>query len=282
MPHTLLLADDSPAIQRVVELTFANEDIRVVAVGDGQQAIERLSIERPDIVLADIAMPLADGYAVAEFARASPATRDVPVLLLAGAFDIVEESRLGASGARGVLVKPFEPHVVISRVKELLGLGTASGAAAPVEQARLITPAEPERPPRTLSADPPFWRAPSRAAASPPASPPAAPVPAASQVQAPRATERALSSAPPATSPATLPAASLATPAATPAASTPAATPLDADGISSALVERIAARVVEQLGERLRAQVAEAVLDVSERLVRDEIAHIRAEAEREE
>ena len=54
MPHKLLLADDSVTIQRVIELTFADEDVQVIAVGDGQQAIERIEAERPDIVLADV------------------------------------------------------------------------------------------------------------------------------------------------------------------------------------------------------------------------------------
>ena len=57
MPHTLLLADDSVTIQRVIELTFADEDVQVVAVGDGREAIARISAEPPDIVLADIGMP---------------------------------------------------------------------------------------------------------------------------------------------------------------------------------------------------------------------------------
>ncbi len=248
MPHTLLLADDSLAIQRVVELTFASEDVRVVAVGDGQQAIERLTSERPDIVLADIAMPLADGYAVAEFVRSNPAIRDVPVLLLAGAFDIVEESRLGASGARGVLVKPFEPHVVISRVKELLGLAPAADASPPAEGARLVTSPEPPRPVRTLGGDPPFWQTP------------------AEEEPRPAATDAVVAPTPP-------------TPdvSSAPAADSPAA--LDADTISSALVDRIAARVVEQLGDRLRDEVAEIVLNVSERLVREEIQRIREAAD---
>ena len=56
MPHTLLLADDSVTIRRVIELTFADEDIRVVSVGDGQQAIDRIRAEPPDIVLADTGM----------------------------------------------------------------------------------------------------------------------------------------------------------------------------------------------------------------------------------
>ena len=54
MTHKLLLADDSVTIQRVVELTFSGEDVQVVTVGDGEQAIARIPIERPDIVLADI------------------------------------------------------------------------------------------------------------------------------------------------------------------------------------------------------------------------------------
>jgi len=255
MPHTLLLADDSLAIQRVVELTFASEDVRVVAVGDGQQAIERLTSMRPDIVLADIAMPLADGYAVAEFVRSNPAIRDVPVLLLAGAFDIVEESRLGASGARGVLVKPFEPHVVISRVKELLGLVPATDSPPTPDSSRLVTSPEPPRPVRTLSGDAPFWqstRGPEPATTTAPA-PAEEPSPA-----PPMESPRAASTEPI-------------------AASAPVAT-VDEDAISSALVDRIAARVVEQLGDRLRDQIADVVLDVSERLVREEIQRIREAA----
>jgi DNA-binding response OmpR family regulator len=128
MAHTLLLADDSVTIQRVVELTFAEEDIRVISVGNGQQAIDRLSDDPPDIVLADIGMPLLDGYAVASFVRSHDALRNVPVLLMVGAFDSVDEDRVQASGASGVLVKPFEPTLVVSRVKQLLKLGGESAS----------------------------------------------------------------------------------------------------------------------------------------------------------
>ena len=72
MPQTLLLADDSLTIQRVIELTFAGEDIKVVAVSDGDQAIARLDSEPPDIVLADVGMPGRDGYEVAAYVKQSP------------------------------------------------------------------------------------------------------------------------------------------------------------------------------------------------------------------
>ena len=67
MPHKLLLADDSVTIQRVIELTFADEDVQVIAVGNGQEAMDRVQRDRPDIILADVGMPERDGYEVAAF-----------------------------------------------------------------------------------------------------------------------------------------------------------------------------------------------------------------------
>ena len=120
MPRKLLLADDSVTIQRVIELTFAEEDIQVIAVGDGQQAIAKIDSEHPDVVLADIGMPERDGYEVAQHVKSNPATAHVPVLLLTGAFEPIDEARARSVACDGVLVKPFEPQMVINRVKDLL------------------------------------------------------------------------------------------------------------------------------------------------------------------
>jgi CheY-like chemotaxis protein len=120
VPRTLLLADDSLTIQRVIELTFADEDIRVVAVSDGDQAIDALAKNPPDIVLADVGMPGRDGYQVAEHIKRTPALSHIPVLLLTGAFEPIDQVRAAQVGCDGVLAKPFEPQLVIGRVKELL------------------------------------------------------------------------------------------------------------------------------------------------------------------
>ena len=121
MAQTLLLADDSPTIQRVIELTFADEDVRVVAVSDGMQAIEQIKAEPPDIVFADTNMPKRNGYEVATFIKADAALAHIPVVLLTGAFEPVDDSRAREIGCDAVLVKPFEPQKVIARVQELLG-----------------------------------------------------------------------------------------------------------------------------------------------------------------
>ncbi|HMD35233.1 MAG TPA: response regulator [Vicinamibacterales bacterium] len=135
MSHTLLLADDSVTIQRVIELTFADEDIRVVAVSDGDQAIARLDSEPPDIVLADIGMPGKSGYEVAQYIKKSPKLAKIPVVLLTGAFEPIDQARAAEAGCDGILAKPFEPQLVITRVKELLAAGSMkpgkTGAPAP-------------------------------------------------------------------------------------------------------------------------------------------------------
>lgn len=120
MSKTLLLADDSVTIQRVIELTFADEDIRVVAVSDGDQAIARIDSDPPDIVLVDVGMPGRNGYEVAEHIRRTPELEHIPVLLLTGAFEPVDQVKAAEAGCDGVLAKPFEPQQVIARVKELL------------------------------------------------------------------------------------------------------------------------------------------------------------------
>ena len=134
MPYNLLLADDSVTIQRVIELTFADEDIQVTAVSDGEQAIQRLETAPPDIVLADIGMPGRNGYEVARFIKQSPRLAHIPVLLLTGAFEPVDQARASEAGCDGVLAKPFEPQLVIGRVKELLARWPAPSSAPPQGQ----------------------------------------------------------------------------------------------------------------------------------------------------
>jgi CheY-like chemotaxis protein len=118
--HTLLLADDSVTIQRVIELTFADEDVNVVAVSNGDEAIAVMDRTPPDIVLADVGMPGRNGYEVAEHIRDTPRLAHIPIVLLTGAFEPIDQAKATSAGCDGVLAKPFEPQIVIGRVKELL------------------------------------------------------------------------------------------------------------------------------------------------------------------
>jgi CheY-like chemotaxis protein len=128
--RTLLLADDNLTVQRVIALTFAREPITVVTASDGRQAMDRISSARPDIVLAATSLPQVSGYDLARYVRSHSELQHIPVLVLSGAFENVDEAELAASGAIGVIEKPVEPAVVISRVNDLLGLGTTGAPTA--------------------------------------------------------------------------------------------------------------------------------------------------------
>jgi CheY-like chemotaxis protein len=146
VPHTLLLADDSVTIQRVIELTFADENIDVVACSDGQGAIDAIDARRPDIVLADVGMPDPSGYDVARHIRDTPALSHIPVLLLTGAFEPVDPETARDLGCEGVLTKPFEPHVVVRRVRELLSTIAARAPEAARSASVLLPPPVAVRP----------------------------------------------------------------------------------------------------------------------------------------
>lgn len=146
MGHKILLADDSITIQKVIELTFSDEDFELHTVGNGQKAIDEIRAIQPDIVLCDIIMPEKNGYEVCEFIKSNDELKHIPVLLLTGAFEPFDQERAKAAGCEGFLAKPFEPQTLISKVKELLAGAQGAPAAAPAPAAPTATPPEPPAP----------------------------------------------------------------------------------------------------------------------------------------
>ena len=144
MGHKILLADDSITIQKVIELTFSDEDFELHTVGNGQKAIDEIRAIQPDIVLCDIIMPEKNGYEVCEFIKSSDELKHIPVLLLTGAFEPFDQERAKAAGCEGFLAKPFEPQTLISKVKELLA--GAQGAPAGALASPAAMPPEPPAP----------------------------------------------------------------------------------------------------------------------------------------
>ena len=120
MPKTLLLADDSVVIQKLVGLSFANEDFNLISTDNGDDAVARAQAIRPDIVLADVVMPGQNGYQVCAALKADPELAQIPVLLLTGTFESFDEARAQESGAAGHISKPFEAQNLVERVKSLL------------------------------------------------------------------------------------------------------------------------------------------------------------------
>ncbi|HEU4767745.1 MAG TPA: response regulator [Pyrinomonadaceae bacterium] len=125
----LLLADDSATIQKVIDLTFADEGVRVVAVGNGQEALDQLLDFAPDIVLADVHMPAANGYEVCEYVKTNEKLKHIPVVLLVGSFEPFDEAEARRVGADDILTKPFQSiRRLIDRVGALVSSPPAEKA----------------------------------------------------------------------------------------------------------------------------------------------------------
>lgn len=138
----LLLADDSITIQKVVDLTFADEGVKVFCFGNGREAIERLDEIAPDIVLADVFMPQMGGLEVCRYIKQSQTLKHIPVMLLVGSFEPFDEAEARRAGADDILTKPFQS---IRRLIDKVG-GLISG-----EQSEESPTAEL---PRTIEATP--------------------------------------------------------------------------------------------------------------------------------
>ena len=127
----ILVADDNSNIQKMVSLALKDQGIDVVAVGNGEAAVRKIADVRPDLVLADVFMPVRNGYEVCQFVKMDSALSHIPVILLVGAFDPLDEQEAQRVGADGVLKKPFiPPDPLISMVKSALQRSGASPMSA--------------------------------------------------------------------------------------------------------------------------------------------------------
>src|SRR5258708_31592339 len=146
----ILVADDNRNIQKMVGLALKDQGIDVVAVGNGEAAVRKISDIHPDLVLADVFMPVRNGYEVCQYVKSDSALSHIPVILLVGAFDPLYEQEAQRVGADGVLKKPFvPPDPLISMVKSALqragvAQGNAGAAKTPVlevlKASDLLTP----------------------------------------------------------------------------------------------------------------------------------------------
>jgi DNA-binding response OmpR family regulator len=124
----LLLADDSITIQKVVELILAEEDFEIKSVNNGEEALAVISSFMPDIILADIEMPKINGYQLCETIKRNPAMNTIPVILLTGAFEPIDEELAKQVQADDFIIKPFESQELISKINAVLTISSVAEA----------------------------------------------------------------------------------------------------------------------------------------------------------
>ncbi len=120
MPKTVLLADDSVTIQHAVGISLANEDIALVNVGNGEDAVIKARAIKPDLILLDVVMPKLSGYEACMQIRQDPYIKHTPVIMLVGAIEGYDEQKFKDSKANDYVIKPFESSALISKIRKYL------------------------------------------------------------------------------------------------------------------------------------------------------------------
>ena len=138
MRKKILLAEDSLTIRKVFELALSRSDISITAVDNGEDAVRLAGDILPDLVVADLSLPGKNGFVVAAELRAMEKTERIPVLILSGTMIPIDEGRLKASGARGVLFKPFESRELLENVERLLHEETAAPESPKPQEAPVV------------------------------------------------------------------------------------------------------------------------------------------------
>lgn len=125
----ILLVDDSRVTRELIKVYLIAKDVTLVEAVDGQDALEKVRADPPDLVIADMRMPRLDGSELCEALSRDAATRAVPVVILTSNKDAETRRRARAAGAREVLQKPIQPQALLEAVHRHL---SPSGALPPV------------------------------------------------------------------------------------------------------------------------------------------------------
>ena len=119
MPKKILAVDDEKHIVRLVQVNLERAGYTVVTANDGKEALQKVAEENPDLVVLDVMMPYMDGFEVLQNLRRSPATRDIPVIMLTAKAQDADVFKGWQSGVDCYLTKPFNPMELLSFVKRI-------------------------------------------------------------------------------------------------------------------------------------------------------------------
>ena len=121
MPKTIVIADDEPHVLRSLEFILKKQGYNVVTAVNGEEALEKVRGNEPDLVFLDIQMPKMDGNSVLRHLREDPKYKDLYIAMITAKGQEADRLHSLESGANEYVTKPYSPRKLIGRVKEILG-----------------------------------------------------------------------------------------------------------------------------------------------------------------
>ena len=122
MSRKILVADDEPNIVISLEYLMKREGYTVLVARDGQEALDTIARERPDLVLLDVMMPKKSGFEVCQAVRANEELQSIKILMLTAKGRDTDLAKGLALGADAYMTKPFSTRELVQKVAEMLGV----------------------------------------------------------------------------------------------------------------------------------------------------------------
>ena len=116
----ILVVDDETDVVEFIGRTLQTEGFDVVYAYDGISAMDLVDLEKPDLVLLDIMMPMMSGYEVCEQIKSNPQTQDIPIICVSSAHTPDARALSLRVGAATLIVKPFRPDELVAQVRRYL------------------------------------------------------------------------------------------------------------------------------------------------------------------
>jgi DNA-binding response OmpR family regulator len=116
----ILVTDDEMPVVQIIKTNLELEGYEVLTASNGEEALQQVEAEKPDLIILDVMMPKMDGWEVLSRLKSNPATEDIPVVMLTALSQIEDMDRGARLGNDCYLTKPFEPEELLAVVKRLL------------------------------------------------------------------------------------------------------------------------------------------------------------------
>lgn len=135
---TILVADDDPRLLRLTQYALEQQNYRVLLANNGQELLDTVQRELPDLIVTDMMMPVLDGQEALHRLRQDPRTQRIPVIFMTAQGEIDDKVRAFEAGADDYVVKPVNMAELTARIKALLTRVRATAPAAPPPPKGLI------------------------------------------------------------------------------------------------------------------------------------------------
>jgi len=120
MAYRLIVADDSPSIQRVIKMAFPETEFEIFSFADGREVMKSISEIKPDAILLNLSLPHKDGYEVGSYLKSKEQFSQTPLILLKGAFEPLDKERIASIDYDELIHEPFDSEGLVQMVRSII------------------------------------------------------------------------------------------------------------------------------------------------------------------